>query len=109
VAFGDRQRQPTFRELLRRVPKRFSVGVGLILVASVTGKVGEFARDAAVLLLIFVPLEWWRPSQANFHWGWLLTGVGVLLGGGLILELIAVGSLRLRKNLEEINGTDGTE
>lgn len=72
--------------------------------------VGEFAREAAVLLLIFVPLEIWKPQSGvpfSGDWGLLLTGVALLLVFGMALELLSMGAFRLKRNLE---GTDdGTE
>jgi hypothetical protein len=72
--------------------------------------VGEFAREAAVLLLIFVPLEIWKPQQGapfSGSWGFLLSGVALLLVFGMALELLALGAFRLKRNLE--GADDGTE
>jgi hypothetical protein len=85
------------------------IGIGLAAAGACLRMVGEFAREAAVLLLIFVPLEIWKPQLgAPFgSWGFLLSGVALLLVFGMALELLAMGAFRLKRNLE---GTDdGTE
>lgn len=81
----------------------------LVVLASLSGKLGEFSREAAVLLLVFVPLELWKP-QGNDpftgQWWLLLTGTAVLLAFGMLLELIAIALLRVKKNMEGHNGTN---
>lgn len=85
-------------------------GLGLAALGACLQMVGEFAREAAVLLLIFVPLEIWKPqSGAPFSgdWGFLLTGTALLLVFGMALELLARFAYRLKRNLGETD--DGTE
>lgn len=86
------------------------LSLSLAIVGSCLHMFGEFAREASVLLLIFVPLEIWKPqSEAPFggNWGYLLTVVALSLGFGMALELLSKVALRLKRNLE---GTDdGTE
>lgn len=86
------------------------LGIGLGSIGACSRMIGEFARDAAVLLLIFVPLDMWKPQLGtpfSGHWGLLLSIVSLVLGFGMALELLAMAAFRLKRNLE---GTDdGTE
>lgn len=80
--------------------------LGLATMGACLHMVGEFAREAAVLLLIFVPLEIWKPQSGepfSGNWGFLLVGVALLLAIGMALELLSMGAFRLKRNLE---GTD---
>ena len=82
------------------------IGVGLAALGACLRMVGEFAREAAVLLIIFVPLELWKPAFGGPHsdyWGFLLSGTALLLTFGVLLELLAMAALRLKRDLE---GTD---
>jgi hypothetical protein len=87
-----------------KVPTAALFGIGLAGVASVLRMIGEFSREAAVLLLIFVPLEVWRPHSPSImdgHWGFLITGTALLLVFGIVLEIVALGFLRIKRNVEE--------
>lgn len=92
------------------IVRRVLLGIGLGSIGACLRMCGEFARDAAVLLLIFVPLDMWKPQLGtpfSGHWGLLLVVVALVLGLGMILELLAMAAFRLKRNLE---GTDdGTE
>ena len=57
---------------------------------SVLEMIGEFLREAAVLVLVFVPLELYRPAHA-ISVGWFLRILGFsvsILAAGVILERI---------------------
>jgi len=63
---------------------------------------GEFFRDAAVLLVIFVPLELWKPGTAlGVGWLQLILGTVVLLGVGMIFEYVAIAAFRIKCDLQE--------
>jgi hypothetical protein len=58
--------------------------------ASVMEMIGEFLREAAVLVLVFVPLELNRPGHqipARWYFGIVKFGLFLLLGG-IFLERI---------------------
>lgn len=88
------------------------VTICLVAIASVAKMLGDFCREASVLLVVFIPLElWWRqpsspgsPAQAN--WLGLGTAITVLFGIGVILEFVSITALRLKRDLE---GSDGSE
>jgi hypothetical protein len=62
---------------------------------------GEFAREVAVLLLVFVPLDWWRPnvSDPNLLWHVGEATFG-LLAFGMLLEYVSLGAIRAKQDLE---------
>lgn len=64
---------------------------------------GEFFREAAVLLVIFVPLELWKPSSGAFNSGAMwhaAEGSLLLLGIGIFLEFAALFAHRIKRDLE---------
>lgn len=58
--------------------------------ASVLEMLGEFLREAAVLVLVFVPLELYKPGhQISLKWYLCIIGLSVtLLLSGVFLERI---------------------
>jgi hypothetical protein len=67
--------------------------------------VGEFVREAAVLLLIFVPLEWWKPNGSDPNFLWRVVEISLVsLCLGMILEYVSLGANRAKRDLE---GSDG--
>lgn len=70
---------------------------------------GEFLREIAVLFLVFVPLEWWKPqlAQGNPNFLWHVGEVTVvLLVTGIIAEYVALGAIRAKRDLEESYGSE---
>jgi hypothetical protein len=72
--------------------------------------VGEFLREAAVLLVIFVPLEFWKAQNGVVNTG-LLWHVGegtvILFVLGVVAEYASIGAIRIKRDLEgNINGSN---
>jgi hypothetical protein len=70
---------------------------------------GDFCREAAVLLVVFVPLELWRPQPGSPMQGnWLGLGVAIalLFGIGVILEFGSHLALRFKRDLEGPHGSE---
>ena len=69
--------------------------------------IGEFFREGAVLLAIFVPLELWKPQGANFD---LIVRVALVsffvLGVGMLLEWIGLLAIRIKRDLEVNYGSE---
>ena len=67
---------------------------------------GEFVREAAVLLVIFVPLDWWRPKTSDPNFLWQVGEISLgLLCLGMFLEYVSLGANRAKRDLE--GGIDG--
>lgn len=69
-------------------------------VSSTAHMIGEFFRDAAVLLVIFVPLDLWKPGTAA-NWLQLSLATVVLMGVGMVCEYVAVFANRFKCDLQE--------
>lgn len=79
------------------------------ILAATAHMVGEFFREAAVLLTIFVPLEIWKSKNGILDIG-LLWHVGegclVIFFVGLCAEFFALGANRIKRDLEVANGSE---
>jgi len=81
----------------------------LAWIGSTSRMLGDFFRELAVLFLVFVPLEWWKPNvnvgNPNFLWH-----VGevtiVLLLAGLVAEYVSLGACRAKRDLEGNHGSE---
>jgi hypothetical protein len=63
--------------------------------------VGEFFREGAVLLAIFVPLELWKPQAAHFRFILYVGAVSLfVLGVGMLLEWVSLLATRIKSDLE---------
>ena len=81
----------------------------LIAIGAIAKMVGEFCREAAVLLVVFVPLELWRPipgSPLQGNWWGLATATVSLLGIGMFLEGVALLAHRFKRDLEGNHGSE---
>lgn len=71
--------------------------------------VGEFFREAAVLLVIFVPLELWKSQsgQVNFNLMMHVGGVSlIILVFGIFLEWGSLLATRIKRDLEASYGSN---
>lgn len=69
---------------------------------------GEFFRELAVLLVIFVPLELWKPQQGGVDFPTMVhVGEGTLLflAVGMSLEFLSIALIRIKRDLEGNNGS----
>ena len=65
--------------------------------------VGEFFREGAVLLMVFVPLELWRSQSGAINFPLIIHVAGVslfVLGVGMCLEWASLLAARIRRDLE---------
>ena len=55
---------------------------------------GEFLREAAVLVLVFWPLDWYLGSRGNYGWAFVTSfwAAALLLGAGMWVGIMAEGS-----------------
>jgi hypothetical protein len=70
---------------------RLIVIYGLALSGSTARMIGEFFREAAVLLVVFVPLELWKPTSGvigSVPMWQVLIGCFFLLFAGIFLESV---------------------
>jgi hypothetical protein len=75
----------------------------LAIVGATSHMLGEFFREAAVLLVIFVPLELWKPSSGYFNASNMIhvaEGTVVLLIVGIALEFLSILAHRIKRDLE---------
>ena len=85
------------------------VTICLVAIASVAKMFGEFCREAAVLLVVFIPLDLWRPlpgAPMQGNWWGLGTAITVLFCGGVIMEFVSITALRFKRDLEGANGSE---
>ena len=67
--------------------------------------VGEFFREGAVLLAIFVPLELWKPQGADFKFLLYVGAVSLfVLFVGMMLEWVSLLATRIKADLEASYG-----
>ncbi len=81
----------------------------LALIGSSASMFGEFFRELAVLLVIFVPLELWKPQQGpvNSALMWHVgEGTVLFMGMGMFLEFTAKVAFRIKRDLEGRDGND---
>jgi hypothetical protein len=57
--------------------------------SSVSEMIGEFLREAAVLILVFVPIEFYKTKDISLSWFLVIVGFSILmLISGVVLERI---------------------
>lgn len=80
---------------------------GLHIVSNLARMLGDFCREGAVLLIVFVPLELLRPGAGapdkTLVWRIAVEGTGGLLVIGVILEFFALLTARFARDLEKTN------
>jgi hypothetical protein len=82
--------------------------VSLAFLASTAHMVGEFLREVAVLLMVFVPLELWKQQggTVNYQLMAYVTGASLLIFVfGMFLEWMHLLLCRVKRNLEASHAT----
>ena len=75
----------------------------LILLATASHMVGEFFREGAVLMMVFVPLELWKSQGGTINFPLILHVAEVslfTLAVGMFLEWTSLLAARIKRNLE---------
>jgi hypothetical protein len=91
--------------------ERLKVWAPLLLAAigSTAKMLGDFFRELAVLVVLFVPLEFWKP-QPGVDFNTVIWHVGEgtvgLMAAGMFLEYIAMTFFRIKRDLEGKDGRD---
>jgi hypothetical protein len=90
---------------------RLKVWAPLLLagIGAAAKMLGDFFRELAVLLILFVPLELWKP-QAGIDFNTVMWHVGegtvALMSIGMFLEFVAMAIFRMKRDLEGKDGSD---
>jgi hypothetical protein len=94
----------------KRVEKQLGAAMVLVAVAEIARMVGDSCREGAVLVLVFVPLEYWKVGGAGGpfggNWVFLLETVAVAYAIGLIGQGVSLLAYRWKRNLEGVDGTE---
>ena len=87
------------------------IGILLVVLSTIARKFGDFCREASVLLVVFIPLDlWWRSqsnASSNEDWWGLGSKMLALFSFGVILELAALSLIRIKRDIEGKDGSDG--
>jgi hypothetical protein len=81
----------------------------LAVIGHAAKMIGDFFREFAVLLALFVPLEMWKP-QSGLDFSAVVWHVGeatvALMAVGMFLEYLSLTFFRIKRDLEGRDGSD---